>query len=195
MPYPNWFVAGGAQWYFEKHLLELKDRKSSFLQIGAYTGDASTWLFENVLTHEESNLTDVDTWQGSDEADHKNLDWDSVEQVYDSRTNHYIQSGKLVKFKGTSDSFFESSDYKQQKYDFIYIDGDHAALSVLKDGIHALDFLAPGGLLAFDDYLWRSGRGQTYDPSTAIDAIIVALGDRYTLIDKGVQVWLKSNVQ
>jgi hypothetical protein len=190
MSYPNWFEMG-AEWYFRKHLPFFVNKKASFLQIGAYTGDASLWMLENILTHDHSKLTDVDTWQGSDEAIHKSFDWKSVEQTYDDKTHEYSQADKLIKFKGTSDDFFTASGFLHREYDFVYVDGDHTSLGVLKDGINAMQVVAPGGVVAFDDYTWRSGRGPTFDPGPAIDALIVAFADKFEVIDKGVQVWLR----
>ena len=188
--YPNWF-AMGAQWYFEKHLPAFEDKKVSFLQIGAYTGDASKWMLENVLTHEQSTLTDVDTWEGSDEAIHKSFDWSSVEDTYNDKVGLYISNEKLIKFKGTSNDFFYASGFLHRKYDFIYVDGDHTAAGVLQDGINALECSADGGIVAFDDYTWRSGKGPTFDPAPAIDALMIAYADRFEVIDKGTQVWLR----
>lgn len=189
--YPNWFEMG-AQKYFDKYLRRFIGTKASFLQIGAYTGDASAWMLEHILDHPLSNLTDVDTWQGSEEAVHKSFDWQDVEEVYDSKTHSYAAADKLLKYKGTSDDFFSASGFLNRKYDFIYVDGDHTALGVLKDGLNALQVVAPGGLVAFDDYTWRSGKGPTHDPYPAVDALIVAFGDKFELIDKGLQVWLRN---
>lgn len=187
MTYPNWFLHGGAQANFQKYLSHMPVRKMSALQIGAYTGDATQWLLDNALTHSESMLTDVDTWEGSDEPVHKKMDWNSVEKVYDSKTLAY--SDKLIKIKTTSDEFFKTND---KLYDFIYIDGDHTASSVLKDGVSAVKFVASGGIIAFDDYLWRSGKGASYDPYPAINAIAVCFSDKFDIIESGLQVWLKN---
>jgi len=186
--YPNWFLWGGAQANFAKHLSPYAGKQIKALQIGAYTGDATVWMFENVLTHSEARLVDVDTWEGSDEVAHKKINWQSVETVYDSKTLEYVSSGKLDKVKTTSDKFFSSNN---KLYDFIYIDGDHTAASVLKDGINAIKFLEPTGIIAFDDYMWRSGRGPTYDPYPSIDAILTAFSNEFETIDIGLQVWLK----
>lgn len=191
--YPNWFAIS-AKWYFEKHLPGLASKKINALQIGAYTGDATLWMFENFLLNENSVLTDVDTWKGSEEAVHDTFDWDDVERVYDNKTHQYSQAEKLIKFRGTSDDFFSASGFLNRKYDFIYVDGDHTARAVLKDGMNALEVCAPGGIVAFDDYTWRSGKGATYDPYPAIDALIVAYADKFEVMDKGAQVWLR-NVQ
>lgn len=187
--YPNWFLQGGAQHNFAKHLVNLQGKPIKALQIGAYTGDATVWLFENVLTNPNSSLTDVDTWEGSDEPEHAALDWRSVEQVYDSKIDRYMSEKRLLKIKSTSDKFFDTN---KTFYDFIYVDGDHTAASVLKDGINAIKFLAPGGILAFDDYMWRSGKGPTYDPYIAIDTIVTAYIEKFDVIELGLQVWLRS---
>jgi hypothetical protein len=187
--YPNWFLQGGAQHNFAKYLPELLDRPISALQVGAYTGDATVWLFENLLSrNENSSLVDVDTWGGSDEPEHKAMDWQSVESVYDSKTNHYLESGKLCKVKSTSDEFFDTNE---ATYDFIYIDGDHTAAAVLKDGVNAVKFINPKGILAFDDYMWRSGRGASYDPYPSIDAIMTAFQSDFETMEVGLQVWLR----
>jgi hypothetical protein len=97
--YPNWFKLGGAEENFSKYLTQYSGNKLNFLQIGAYTGDATRWLLDNVLTNLESTLTDVDTWEGSDEPAHLELNWKSVEEVYDLRYFEVIKSKKLIKKK------------------------------------------------------------------------------------------------
>jgi predicted O-methyltransferase YrrM len=190
--YPNWFVQGGAQANFEKHLLHLRDKRIDALQIGAYTGDATEWLFNSVLTNPDSTLTDVDTWEGSDEPIHTTLDWNSVEDVYNYRTKTYQEATRLYKEKMTSDAFFKENIVN---YDFIYIDGDHTAPAVLKDGINAVKFIKPGGILAFDDYMWRSGKGPAHDPYPAINAIMLCFADEFDVLDVNLQVWLKKKEQ
>ncbi len=187
--YPNWFLVT-ADKYFIKHLLPLAENPLKCLQLGAYTGDATEWLFENVLIHPESTLIDVDTWEGSNENLHRAMDWTSVEEVYTTRHQHLIDSGKLKKYKGTTDDFFQSPD-GQQRFDFIYVDADHEAASVLKDGLNAMYRLNPGGILAFDDYTWSSGKGLWADPKPAVDAILNCYPHKTTILDIGAQVWLR----
>lgn len=188
--YPNWFSSTGL-WYFQKHLKPLAEQPIKALQIGAYTGDATVWMFENFLLNPLSVLTDVDTWKGSEEAVHRSFDWEDVERVYDEKTHAYARADKLIKFRGTSNEFFAASGFLHIQYDFIYVDGDHTAKAVLRDGMNALDACAPEGIVAFDDYTWRSGKGPTHDPYPAIDALMVAYADKFEVIDKGAQVWFK----
>ncbi len=188
--YPNWFTIT-AQTPFSKYLGEFKDKQVDFLQIGAYTGDATLWLFENILTNQESTLTDVDTWEGSDEVVHKKMDWDDVETVYNSRTEQFIEDGRLIKIKNTSNNFFSTNN---NMFDFIYVDGDHTAMAVLKDGLSAFNYLKPGGVLAFDDYTWSEGSGDIMrDPKPAVDAFLLFHKKNISVIEIGSQVWLRKN--
>lgn len=185
--YVNWFANDGLP-NFEKHLAHLKGSASRYLQIGAYTGDASVWLYENLLKGSDSVLIDVDTWEGSDEPVHHDMNWTTVETLYDAKTKEAQQSRKIVKYKGTSDSFFKNN---RQTYDFIYIDGDHTAYGVLKDAVAAYECLNVGGILAFDDYQWSAGLGHLKEPKPAIDAFRNIYQDRLQLLLQEYQCWFK----
>jgi hypothetical protein len=60
MGYPNWFKQGAIN-YFNLFLPERYANKPllDFLQIGAYTGDATEWIMDNIITDKTSWLTDV----------------------------------------------------------------------------------------------------------------------------------------
>lgn len=189
MQYPNWFNMG-ARRYFEKNLLQYSNTPLRCLQLGAYTGDATEWLLSEALLHQDSTLVDVDTWEGSDESVHKTFDWASVESVYLAKHQDKINSGKLKTFKGTTDSFFES-DEANELFDFIYVDADHEAASVLKDGLNSIYRLKVGGIIAFDDYIWSAKKGAWADPKPAIDAILICYSHKFNVIDVGLQVWLQ----
>jgi predicted O-methyltransferase YrrM len=187
--YPNWFQVAAVH-YFNKHLKPYQSKPLKCLQLGAYTGDATEWLFENVLTHPDSTLIDVDTWEGSNEQLHKDMNWTSIEDIYTTRHQGRLDSGKLKKFKGTTDNFFQTPEGSQQ-FDFIYVDADHEAASVLKDGLNSLYRLNSGGILAFDDYTWKSGKELWADPKPAIDAILNCYPHKVVVLDIGAQVWLR----
>ena len=188
MEYPNWFNQF-AKANFEKFLTPLAGQKGlKFLQLGAYTGDASVWMLDNVLTGEYSTLTDVDTWQGSGEEVHRDIDWSRLRDFYAKRLWGFLETGKLVPFQKTSDAFFTDNN---ETFDFIYIDGDLRAGSVVKDAINAWAALNPGGVLAFDDYTWSAGSGAEQDPKSAIDAFLLAKTNCYELLAVNNQVWLR----
>ena len=190
--YPNWF-AHYADRFFSRHLADLAGRPDlRCLQIGAFTGDASLWLLEHTLTGPGSALVDVDTWEGSDEPEHEPFDWADVERTYDERTAEHVASGRLIKFKGTSLSFFRTVS-AAPRYDFIYIDGDHTARTVLSDAVNAYRRLKPGGLIAFDDYLWKSSADPdpAKAPGVAIDAFMADRAYLLDVLEVGLQAWFR----
>lgn len=191
MKYPNWFEVTGAKENFVRHLTQFKGKPVKFLQIGAYTGDASKWMLEEILSHPDSILTDVDTWEGSDEEQHHAMDFKDVHTVYTQKVGKY-KGTTLDIHHGKSDDFFRFCDWK---YDFIYIDGDHTAFGVMKDLINAHLCLKPGGIIACDDYQWSEGKGNYYEPRPAIDAFFNMTRDRMQVIEIGWQVWFKDATQ
>lgn len=185
---PNWFKNDGLD-NFTMHLVQQYANKPvKFLQVGAYTGDASLWLMENVLTHPDAVLVDIDTWEGSDEPVHHKLDWVSVEDAYDDKVGEYVKQGKIVKFKGTSDEFFKQN---QDTFDFIYVDGDHTSYGVIKDAVNSYEVLNEDGIIAFDDYEWSAGLGRHKEPRMAIDAFLNIYLDKVRVIFKEYQCWAR----
>lgn len=186
MEFPNWFAGGAARDNFRRFLDPYKGEPNlQFLQLGAYTGDATVWLLDNILTDETSHLTDVDTWQGSDEYAHEGLNFSEVEKEYDKKTKDYKN---LTKFKGTTTEWLKAAPFDY--YDFIYIDADHTATGVLVDA--ELSFLSAkkGGIIAFDDYLWTEGKGAAFEPKGGINAFITRHEKELQPIHNGYQVWV-----
>lgn len=185
--YPNWF-AQSAQGYFVKYLSQLSAQEDlKFLQIGAYTGDASVWMIDNILTGPGSSLTDVDTWGGSEEGIHKTFNWNHLENTYDNKVSRY---NNILKYKGTSKKFL--SKKTKSKYDFIYIDGDHTMDGVYLDATLSWPVLKTGGILAFDDYLWQHESGDIYkSPRLGIDKFLDENKDKIEIMEKSYQVWIR----
>lgn len=181
-PGPDWFTGNYAEESFRRYLSRYMGMPDvHFLQIGAYCGDASVWMTENILTGPRATLTDVDTWQGSNESMHDAIDFDAVFKFHQSRIARNVRT-----FVGTSDAFFGILNIP---FDFIYIDGSHETHQVLRDAVNADRVLKVGGLLAFDDYMWSDGTDDT--PRPAIDAFVGCFGRRYEVVEIGLQVWLR----
>jgi hypothetical protein len=102
--YPNWFV--GQQYNFENHLTPLAGKANiHFLQIGVYTGEASVWLLENILTAPTSLLLDVDTWEGSGESEHTQIDFDKVVAKMVVVETKFLSSDEYMRKFGFSINF------------------------------------------------------------------------------------------
>jgi predicted O-methyltransferase YrrM len=151
MSYPNWF-AQTAQNNFTTYLTEYAGKPNlRFLQLGVFTGDASVWLCNNILTDKSSILIDVDTWKGSDEQSHAEMDFSAVEIAYKEKVNN-LSVVSVV--SDTVEYLIRQRDNFIGSYDFIYIDADHTAVSVLMDAELSWPLLKSGGVMAFDDYTW-----------------------------------------
>lgn len=187
--YPNWFEVTAKQ-NFEKHLLQYAGRDYlEYLQIGAFTGDASVWLAENVLTGNSCSLLDIDTWKGSEEAAHESMDFADVYKTYKAKTAPYSE---IIK-----SAIGDSSIYIQQlkqRYHFIYIDGDHTTVGVLLDAELSWQRLFDDGIMAFDDYTWQHESGDPrLAPQVGIDLFLHRHQGEYELLAKNQQVWLKKH--
>jgi len=183
--YPNWFNISALS-FFKRNLVEYAGVPNlNFLQIGAYTGDASVWLMNEILTDPTSYLHDVDTWEGSEEAVHKAWDWNDVESVYDKKIQRYKN---IVKHKSYSSDFLKNDN---GRYDFIYIDGDHTASGVYDDAVGAWPLLKSGGIMAFDDYHWHHESGlDNLRPAPGIDRFISENREDIHIIEIGYQYWI-----
>lgn len=186
--YPNWFEIS-AQENFETHLKEYAGKPDlKFLQIGAFTGDASLWMLNNILTDPSSKLKDVDTWEGSNEEVHKAMDFNDVRQTYNNKVLKH--SNLSLPMQMTSTEFFKDNE---DEFDFIYIDGDHTASGVIDDAIMGWAALKPGGIMAFDDYTWAHEDGVLYMPHEAINFFMWVKQGQYETITVNSQVWIKKN--
>jgi predicted O-methyltransferase YrrM len=182
--YPNWFDS--QKYNFENHLTKFKGKPNlKFLQVGAYTGDASDWLLTSILLDPSSTLTDVDTWEGSDEREHKAMDFNAVYGIYLNRMDKYEN---VMSLKG--DSSYVLPNLKE-KYDFIYIDGDHTEKAVYRDATNAWPLLKAEGILAFDDYLWGQDVHPSLRPMLAIDRFLEEKQGEYVLLSQDYQVWVQ----
>jgi len=177
---PYWF--GGAEPFFSTFISDAPVRA---LQIGVFSGDATRWLLDN---RDVERIDDVDTWDGGPDHADMDIDFSKVERIYDARM---VSESRVVKHKTTSDLFFVSNDLT---FNFIYIDGDHTAPQTALDGLNAWRSLEVGGILAFDDYHWGASWMDRIDmPKDGIDAVLHAVQDRYSILMKGYQVWIRKD--
>jgi predicted O-methyltransferase YrrM len=185
--YPNWFTQA-AVYNFEAFLTPLAGKDDlNFLQLGVFTGDASLWLAQNVLTGSDCLLTDVDTWEGSEEEAHETMNFAHVYQTYLDKIKPY----PLIKHYALSTNDYFRSFFTGQ-CDFIYVDADHTTVGVLVDAENSWHCLKSGGIMAFDDYIWSHESGDPrLAPQVGIDLFLHRHQMDYELLAKNNQVWIK----
>ncbi len=188
--FPDWFSAY-AKPNFEKYLIPLAGVDNfRCLQLGVYTGDASVWLMENILTGEDSQLVDVDTWEGSNEQAHEFISFNAVFDYYKQRTGNFdIERHQII--QDTTVEYLTTVAYWPSIFDFIYVDADHTTVGVLLDGELSWKLLKSGGLLAFDDYQWGAHLPASKSPKLGIDLFLERHLGEYEILEQGLQVWIR----
>jgi hypothetical protein len=191
--YPNWFAKSAVD-NFATYLVQdtgLPDL--NYLQLGVFTGDTSVWLMENILTHPTSELTDVDTWQGSDEEEHKSMDFDDVYNTYLDKISKYRK--QIDVRQGTTTSFllaqYGCDRPLDEHFDFIYVDADHTTVGVLLDAELSWPLLKSGGIMAFDDLTWGADLPPSQSPKAGILLFAERHRSEFDLIVANTQYWIK----
>ena len=179
----DWFSRHIPLW--QMLLAEFAGRPVLALEIGVFEGRSTRWLMENVLTHPESRLFYVDTFEGSPE--HAGMQLNGLELRFAGNLAEY--RSKLVGYHGRS--FDGLRQLPSSYFDFIHIDGSHLAPDVLSDTVLSWPLLKAGGLLAFDDYEWSAFSDPRQRPKLAIDAFLTVHHGTYDVVHKGYQVWVR----
>jgi predicted O-methyltransferase YrrM len=156
------------------------------LEIGSYEGRSTVWLLENILTHPTARIDCIDTFEGSVEHVRMGLDLKDLHVQFLMNINPHRE--KVSVFTGSSQGILRDRWLELGPYDFIYIDGSHAAADVLEDAVLSFRLLKVGGLMIFDDYAWKDGGPSEYDnPMRGVDAFVHAYGDQLKRIHMDYQ--------
>ena len=179
----DWFSYNIPIW--THYLNELKNKPNlRFLEIGSFQGRSTVWLLENILTNDSSSITCIDTFEGS--IEHTINFPNDIKNLFD------IFSHNISKFKNKvniiKDKSQDALKKMKEQYDFIYVDGDHKASSVIEDAILSFPLLKKGGIMIFDDYLWFQMKKFIDNPKVAIDAFLEIYADKITILYKNHQV-------
>lgn len=163
----------------------------NFLEIGCWEGKATLWLLENILTHESSKISVIDTFEGSPEEDGmKNLDLENIFNIFKHNTQEY--NNKINVYKGYSNHILKQLGNKEL-FDFVYIDASHTAYGVLEDAVLVHPLVKKEGIIVFDDYEWKdyTRPSPTDSPKLGITCFFNTYADFYEVIFVGYQVGLR----
>jgi predicted O-methyltransferase YrrM len=87
--------------------------------------------------------------------------------------------------------FLNAENTKNNTYDFIYIDADHVASSVLSDAELSWPLLKAGGIMSFDDYSWGDEKPAHLRPRTAILSFVEKYKNQIETMAMNHQYWIK----
>lgn len=177
----TWFANVRDNWL--QLLDQLKPRR--ILEIGSYEGASSCFLIERLSMDAEIEIHCVDTWEGGIEHHRGGLaesDMRTVEARFLRNTRVAMDAAlhkvSMITHKNLSHLALSKllTEGRHNYFDLIYVDGSHQAPDVLFDAVASFKLLRIGGVLVFDDYLWREelsyGTDMLRCPKPAIDAFV-----------------------
>ena len=154
-------------------------KPTRLLEIGSFEGRSACYLIETCAGYGPMEICCIDTWEGG--IEHNKNAMPEIEP----RFNRNIEIAKsrahfsaiVRKLKATSTGMLaQLIAAREALFDLVYIDGSHQKSDVLADAILAFQLTRVGGMMIFDDYLWRLGPDGSQDPlampKPAIDAFI-----------------------
>lgn len=144
------------------------------LEVGVFEGRSTCWLLENFCKTAESGIVAVDSFAGGEE--HRGIDLGGLRGRFEENVAAVGSACPVEVRQG--DSLDELCrlvvEEPAREFDFISIDGSHRACDVISDAVLAFRLLKRGGVMAFDDYLWRPFKPGSEDPLStpkmAVDA-------------------------
>jgi len=177
----DWFSGKAAHWLgvFDAYGLAAAPTLKAF-EIGSWEGLSSFFILH---TLPNARLTSVDTWEVADEHRAGATATDGVlsriKATFDANLSAYHD--RLTKYKGTSFSFFNDNTVRNA-FDLIYVDGSHHCDDVIVDAIKCFGMLKVGGLMSFDDYLWKYYPRAIENPAAAINAFLKLKKGDYKIV-------------
>lgn len=184
----DWFSWAPDVW---AQLLPLLPGRKDFLEIGSFEGRSAVWVAEN-FAEDGARIVCVDTWEGGEEHTGEDMPGAEGRFHYNVATLHAkFPDRRIEKIKNSSYKALAALALTRDKFDFIYIDGSHAAKDVLTDACMAWPLLKPGGVMVFDDYLWGGDGGfesLLRRPKLAVDAFVNLFADEVVYAAIGYQM-------
>ncbi len=162
-----------------------KFKPVNLLEIGSFEGASACYLIDKLAGRHPVSLTCIDCWTGG--AEHApgapfEADMQEVERRFHKNIEFAVRQAthpvQLDVRKGRSDAILCElmAEGRAGSFDFIYVDGSHQARDVLFDALLSFKLLRRGGLMVFDDYLWKGAAADSGNPlkspKLAIDAFI-----------------------
>jgi len=123
-----------------------------FVEVGSWKGTSSAYMAVEIINSGKSIRFDcVDTWQGSEEIQHKSDLYIQQNELYD----HFISNMKPVEGKYNAvrlASVAASELYDDASLDFVFLDAGHRYEDITADIKAWQPKVKPGGILAGHDY-------------------------------------------
>lgn len=180
---------------FIKNTSKFKKKILNCLEIGCFEGLTSNYIIENLIS-ESGKLTCIDPLSdvyisenpSNSDSIKNNIDFKYFEGQYSRFINNvreHLDSGKIELIRDFSSKILPELKMTHfEKFDFIYIDGDHRPESVYFDGVNCYELCKKNGYILFDDYKWN-------DTGTGIDRFLLEYSNKIKILIKDYQVLIQ----
>lgn len=150
----------------------LGDGPINFLEIGTGSGDFADHICSNIQV---ANLTILDTFEGYN--DNLNRHGSSSQEQLAFIQDRFSKKTNLKTVCGDSVTELPKlcKEEPDVRYNFIYIDADHAFDNVSSDISWATKILADGGMIGLDDYCFKpegSPERDSYEVQEALSSFL-----------------------
>jgi predicted O-methyltransferase YrrM len=189
MPSPpftqDWFSRSIPGWQFLLSRMVQKTPHLRVLEVGVFEGRSTCWLLENFCKTSESSIVAIDSFQGG--IEHESMELGGLKKQFEDNIASVGSSAKVDVRAGISlEQLCRLIAENTPQFDFISVDASHQAADVLGDAILAFQLLKPGGVIAFDDYIWSPVRPGTENPlllpKMAIDAFTTIYSQKLRIL-------------
>lgn len=159
----------------------------NYLEIGCFEGNSHIFMYKNILIHPESKSTVIDPFGGGTGSSQHH----DVYDIFIENLKDYLN--KITMCRGLSNNEIPKL---KEKFDIIYIDGDHSAKQTYLDSILSWNLLKKDGIMIFDDYMWGTFRqfypdeqeglaiGEFNHPAAGINKFLEEKKGQYELFGK-----------
>lgn len=145
-----------------------RSQATNYLEIGTYQGRSACWMLDNILVHPQSKLTTVDL---------------NIQE--EARSNLGRHVGKVQIIEGDSKIVVPNLS---NRFDIIYVDGDHTAMGALFDSVAVWPRCQLGGIILWDDYFDGHGNQVKF----AIERFCDCLGpNRFEVLLQNAQLAIR----
>jgi predicted O-methyltransferase YrrM/tetratricopeptide (TPR) repeat protein len=165
-------------------------KKVSVLEIGTYAGMS---LIELIKLIPNSVGVGVDMWSNYNENKLLSVvDNYGVRQSFYSNIKQANLEDRITGIQIDSTTALIEFIRDERKFDFIYVDGSHLLLYCYTDLVLSWHILEQGGILAIDDYLYKSDEGDVLQsPYEGVNHFLKLFEGRYKVLDIGYRVFLE----
>lgn len=181
----DWFSRSIPGWTAILSQISKRVSPLKILEVGVFEGRSTCWLLENFCKTPEDTITVIDSFQGG--IEHQGMPLETLRARFESNIASLGSPAQVDIRAGYSlPKLALLVSENAAPFDFISIDASHQAPDVLGDAVLAFQLLKPGGVMAFDDYLWSPMRPGTENPlllpKAAIDAFTTLFSQKLRIL-------------